>query len=86
MSLPRVLELVMAFFEDAVFIKQTQKPLLGSLKPRYFLWKNYMRKGKVFSGLMIQFPKRREKPETHYKGLKRLKHILRVWILSNGIA
>ena len=36
MSLPRILELVMAFFEDVVFIKQTQKPLLGSLKTKIF--------------------------------------------------
>ena len=36
MSLPRILEHVMAFFEDVVFIKRTQKPLLCSLKTKIF--------------------------------------------------
>ena len=36
MSLPRILELVMTFFEDVIFIKRTQKPLLYSLKTKIF--------------------------------------------------
>ena len=72
MSLPRVLELMMTFLEDAISRKKKKNPttLIGSLK-NIFL-KFYV-KVKIFSQPIIQFVKEGERGQNFSERIKEIK-------------